>query len=48
VVAQRFLAKAAGASEEAIQMLCARFTGNYKRGNEGDARKTRSTHGRHC
>jgi hypothetical protein len=32
--AARFLAKAAGATPEAIQQLCARITGNYKRGNE--------------
>ena len=35
--AQRFLAKADGASVEAIQQLCARVTGNYKRGNESVA-----------
>jgi hypothetical protein len=33
--AQRFLGKAEGASPEAVQQLCARVTGNYKRGNEG-------------
>ena len=32
--ASQFLAKAQSASEEAIQQLCARVTGNYKRGNE--------------
>jgi hypothetical protein len=29
-----FLAKADGASFDAVQQLCARATGNYKRGNE--------------
>lgn len=29
--ASRFLARAEGASPEAIQQLCARVTGNYKR-----------------
>ena len=33
--AERFLGKAEGASPEAVQQLCARATGNYKRGNEG-------------
>ena len=32
--AAKFLAKAEGASFEEIQQLCARVTGNYKRGNE--------------
>ena len=32
--ASRFLARAEGASFEAVQQLCARATGNYKRGNE--------------
>jgi hypothetical protein len=32
--AARFLARAEGASQEAVQQLCARVTGNYKRGNE--------------
>lgn len=32
--AERFLGKAEGASPEAVQQLCARATGNYKRGNE--------------
>lgn len=32
--AARFLARAEGATFEAIQQLCARVTGNYKRGNE--------------
>ena len=33
-VAAKFLAKAQGASGNAVQQLCARVTGNYKRGNE--------------
>ena len=32
--AERFLGKAEGASPEEVQQLCARVTGNYKRGNE--------------
>jgi len=32
-----FLAKAQRASPEALQQLCARVTGNYKRGNESTA-----------
>jgi len=32
--ASSFLAKAEGATETAVQQLCARVTGNYKRGNE--------------
>lgn len=32
--AARFIARAHGASPAAIQQLCARVTGNYKRGNE--------------
>ena len=32
--AARFLSKAEGAPFEAVQQLCARVTGNYKRGNE--------------
>jgi hypothetical protein len=47
MVAHQFLSKAAVASEEAVQKLCAKFTGNYKRGNEGEARKVRSANGRH-
>jgi hypothetical protein len=47
IVAHRFLRKAATASENEVQMLCAKFTGNYKRGNEGEARKVRATNGRH-
>jgi hypothetical protein len=37
--AARFLGKAQGASPEALQQLCARVTGNYKRGNEMGRRK---------
>jgi hypothetical protein len=32
--AARFLAKAEGAPGEDVQQLCARVTGNYKRGSE--------------
>ena len=40
--AQRFLAQADGADEEALQLLMARMTGNFKRGNERDtAHKSR-------
>jgi hypothetical protein len=39
--ASRFLGKAEGATPEALQLLCARVTGNYKRGNEGMASKAR-------
>ena len=46
-VAHQFLGKAAGASEAAVQKLCAKFTGNYKRGNEGAARAAKGTDGRH-
>lgn len=34
-VAAKFLSKAQGADHGTIQQLCARATGNYKRGNEG-------------
>jgi len=37
--AERFLAKAEGASPDAIQRLCAKVTGNYRRGNEAEARQ---------
>ena len=37
--AARFLAKADGADSDAIQQLCARATGNYKRGNEGGRKR---------
>lgn len=36
-----FLAKAAGASHEKVQQLCARVTGNYRRGNESAAAAAR-------
>lgn len=40
--AAQFLAKAEGASWDAVQQLCARVTGNYKRGNETDASVVRN------
>lgn len=39
--AARFLARAEGASPDAVQQLCARVTGNYKRGNESAASESR-------
>ena len=42
----KFLARAEGASSEEIQQLCARVTGNYKRGNESLAAEVRSARGR--
>jgi len=44
--AARFLAKAESASFDAVQQLCARATGNYKRGNESVASEVRSRKGR--
>ena len=44
--AAKFLAKAEGASAEAVQQLCARVTGNYKRGNEAVAAAVRRGKGR--
>lgn len=44
--AARFLAKAEGATHEAVQQLCARATGNYKRGNESAALVARKSKGR--
>ena len=44
--AAKFLAKAQGASPEAVQQLCARATGNYKRGNETVAATARKAKGR--
>jgi len=44
--AARFLAKAGGASADAVQQLCARVTGNYKRGNESTASAVRRGKGR--
>lgn len=32
--ASRFLARAEGASPDDVQLLCAKATGNYRRGNE--------------
>ena len=40
-VAARFLAKVQGADHGIVQQLCARVTGNYKRGNEGRTGKVR-------
>ena len=36
--AREFLAEADGAAAAAVQQLCARVTGNYRRGNEAVAR----------
>lgn len=44
--AAKFLARARGATPEAIQQLCARVTGNYKRGNESLASAVRGAKGR--
>ena len=44
--ASDFLAKAEGASADAVQQLCARVTGNYKRGNETRASFERKAKGR--
>lgn len=44
--ARDFLSRAEGASVDAVQQLCARVTGNYKRGNESTAAKTRKLKGR--
>ncbi len=44
--AARFLAKAQGAPVDAVQKLCARATGNYKRGNESAASAVRRGKGR--
>ena len=44
--ASQFLAKAEGASMDAVQQLCARVTGNYKRGNETTAASVRKAKGR--
>jgi hypothetical protein len=43
--ASDFLAKAEGASADAVQQLCARVTGNYKRGNESVASAVRKSKG---
>ena len=42
-VAARFLAKVKGADDGAVQQLCARIAGNYKRGNEGRTGKRDTT-----
>jgi hypothetical protein len=44
--ASDFLAKAEEASVDAVQQLCARVTGNYKRGNESVASAVRKSKGR--
>jgi hypothetical protein len=44
--AAKFLAKAEGATMEAVQQLCARVTGNYKRGNEAVGSAVRRGKGR--
>lgn len=43
--ASQFLARAEGASRDAIQQLCARVTGNYKKGNEATAASVRRAKG---
>lgn len=37
--ARKFLAAAAAADDATVQQLCARVTGNYRRGNEAAARE---------
>jgi len=37
--AEEFLAEIAGAGEEGAQQIMARYTGNYRRGNERMARR---------
>lgn len=46
--AARFLARASNATPEAIQRLCARATGNYKRGNESLGSAVRRSKGRNA
>ena len=46
--ASDFLARAEGASADAVQQLCARVTGNYKRGNEATAASVRKAKGRYA
>lgn len=41
--ARRFLERAEGATAEGVQQLCARVTGNDRRGNEGGAAATRGS-----
>lgn len=43
--AARFLERADGADAEAVQQLCARVTGNYRRGNESQASTVRKHKG---
>lgn len=43
--ASKFLARAEGASPDDVQLLCAKATGNYKRGNESVASSVRKTRG---
>ena len=38
--AQKFIASAEDASEAEIQLMLAKLTGNYKRGNEREGKKT--------
>lgn len=44
--ASRFLSRAEVASPGELQMLCAKATGNYKRGNESAASSVRRSKGR--
>jgi len=46
--ASDFLAKAESATPDAVQQLCARVTGNYKRGNESAAASARKVRGRYA
>jgi hypothetical protein len=46
--ASDFLAKAQGASMDAVQQLCAKVTGNYKKGNESVASAVRKSKGRYA
>ena len=43
-----FLSRAEGASADAVQQLCARVTGNYKKGNESAAASARKLKGRYA
>ncbi len=42
--AERFLDEVEGADTEVAQQLCARVTGNYRRGNEREARNHPRNH----
>jgi hypothetical protein len=44
--AEVFLARAQSATPDTVQQLCARVTGNYKRGNESVASAARKAKGR--